>query len=73
MNYPIMGQTDVDYLARKERTKDLLRAAERERLIQTTRPKQPTLRSSIGRWLAELAAGQPERSQSDSVMAEHQP
>jgi hypothetical protein len=36
-----MCQTDVDYLARKERCKDLLREAEHERLIQTIRAKQP--------------------------------
>jgi hypothetical protein len=53
-----MCQTDVDYLARKERTKDLLRAAERERLTESILLKQAGLRSSIGRWLAELAAKQ---------------
>ena len=41
MNHRDMCQTDIDYLARKERTKDLLREGERERLIQTIRLKQP--------------------------------
>jgi hypothetical protein len=41
MKYPIMCQTDIDYLARKERYKDLLREAEHERLIQSIRAKQP--------------------------------
>ncbi len=63
MNYRIMCQTDVDYLARKERTKDLLRAAERERLIQTVRLKRPTLWSSVGKWLAVNSVRQHERTQ----------
>ena len=41
MKYPIMCQTDIDYLAHKERCKDLLREAEHERLIQAIRAKQP--------------------------------
>jgi hypothetical protein len=40
MNYRVMFQTDIDYLARKERAKDLLREAEHERLIQTIQLKQ---------------------------------
>lgn len=41
MKYPIMCQTDIDYLVHKERCKDLLREAEHERLIHTIRARQP--------------------------------
>jgi len=68
-----MCQLDIDYLARKERCKDLLREAEREQLMQTMRPKQPVLRNRVGKWLAELEARRPRRPHSDSAMAKHQP
>ena len=64
MKYRIMCQTDVDYLARKERARDLLREAERERLVQTTRSEQAALLSRLGTWLAQLATRRPRRSQS---------
>ncbi len=53
MNYHVIRQTDADYLARKERAKDLLPEAKRERLIQTFRFKQPVMQSRIGKWLVE--------------------
>jgi hypothetical protein len=61
MKYRVVCQTDIDYLARKERYKDLLREAESNRLIQTIQPKQPVLRSRAAKWLTELGARRPRR------------
>jgi hypothetical protein len=65
MNYRVTCQTDVDFLARKERCKDLLRDVEHARLIQTARLKQPALVSNLGKWLRRIA--------SDQVMTETNP
>lgn len=72
MKYPIMCQTDIDYLARKERYKDLLREAECNRLFQTIRPNQSVLRSRVGKWLAELGVRRPRRPRAEGVMPERQ-
>jgi hypothetical protein len=56
MNYRVTCQTDVDFLARKERCKDMLRDVERERLIRTAQLKQPALGSSFGRWIRRIAS-----------------
>lgn len=56
MDSRFICKSDIDYLARKERSKDLLREVERDRLIQAIRLRQPVKGSRIGPRLVELAA-----------------
>lgn len=49
-----MYPTELDFLARQEQYKDLLREAERERLIRATAPQSPGLwglSQQVANWL----------------------
>jgi len=73
MNYRVTCQTDVDFLARKERCKDMLRDVERERLIRTARLKHPALMSNLGKWIRQIVAGEPGRIECDRVTTKTSP
>ena len=50
MRNDLLGPSDLDYLSRKERTKDLLREAERVRQLQSTKKE-----GRLGKWLRRFS------------------
>jgi hypothetical protein len=56
MKCRIVCQTDLDYVAGKERCKDLIRAAEHDRFVSAIQPRQPVQGTNLGRWVAGLVS-----------------
>ena len=56
MKCRILCQTDLDYVAGKERCKDLIRAAEHDRFVSTIQARQPARSTTVGRWVAGLVS-----------------
>ena len=65
MNYRVTCQTDLDYLARKERCKDMLRDVEHERLIRTAQLEHAAWVSHLGTWIRKIVTGRHGQIESD--------